>query len=73
MLTADVNTALGLKLDTATFNSQIANYDTSSTVDTKISNNSFSLTDNIQSGGANSYQIYDNTSNLIRRIFPTYF
>ena len=34
MLTTDVNNALALKLDTTTFNPQIANYDTSSTVDT---------------------------------------
>ena len=72
MLTTDVNNALALKLDTTTFNSQIANYDTSSTVDTKISNNLFTLTDNLQGNGNNTYQIYDNTNNLIRRIIATY-
>ena len=49
-----------------------SNYDTSTTVDTEISNNSISLTDILVGSGANSYQIYDNTNNLIRRILPTY-
>ena len=101
MLSTDVNTALNLKVDNSTLsnystttqiNTSFSNYytstipdgryytqdytqssyDTSTTVDTEVTNNSFSLTDNVQSGGPGSYQIYDNTNNLIRRILPTY-
>jgi hypothetical protein len=46
------------------------NYDTSTEVDTKIAAISNSFTDNVQGDGTNSYQIYDSTTDIIRRLLP---
>jgi hypothetical protein len=54
----------------------IATYDTSTEVDTKISAIDISskqdtLTDNYQGDGSNSFQIFNDSSNIIRRLLPT--